>query len=268
MMDQTAASANAERLPSRLRTLAHLIRGVWLQTMRRNELWVVTILMGLYLLGALVMRIVGIESPEVARFITGLGLGLAWSLAGLLAIVTGARQITSEIEQRTIYPVLAKPISRFDFLLGKALSTWLLGTTAMLLFTGLTLLLTPHLPYQQLGLLGQALALNLGALAVVTAMTVALAMWTPAGVAMLVAGAIFLGGTMLGGMLAQMAGPAAGEWLRGLIPDLNLLNAYQRYVEGGDVLGAWPFVGRLVYVFAWTAIFGGLATHRFRRMML
>src|SRR5690242_2419139 len=71
--------------------LRHLIRQVWLQALRCKEVYVVLILMGLYMLGALVLRVVGIETPQAARFVSGLGLQTGALLASLLVIFMGAR---------------------------------------------------------------------------------------------------------------------------------------------------------------------------------
>ena len=115
-------------------------------------------------------------------------------LASLLVIFMGSRQMPLELELRTIYPVLAKPVTRTQVLLGKALPTWAVGAGALVMFSIVTLAMTPHLPYQQPEVLAQALALKIVALAMLTALTLWLSLWLPLGVTMLLAGALtFLG---------------------------------------------------------------------------
>jgi hypothetical protein len=64
------------------------------------------------------------------------------------------------------------------------LPTWLAGIAAMALFTLATLALTPRLPYQDAGVLFQALLLKAGSLALLTAMTAWFSLCLPAAVSM------------------------------------------------------------------------------------
>ena len=253
----------------RMWPIMHLMRGVWLQLVRRNEIYIVAILLGLYVVGALVLRIVGIESPQTARFIAGLGFQLGAALAALLVIAMGARQVPIELEARTVHPILAKPITRAQFLAGKALPTFLLGVCALVLFAIATLAITPRLPYQLTVVLFQALALGTAALAMLTAMIFWLSLWLPMGVAMLIGGALYFGGATLGNILIQATGTAKPMMLfSGLIPDFSLLDLFTRYVDGGAALRAIAFGGLMIYAALWTTIFSWLAIRRFRRMEL
>jgi ABC-type transport system involved in multi-copper enzyme maturation permease subunit len=249
-----------------LHPLPHLLRGVWIQTFRRREIYVGAILLGLYALAALVLRIVGIESPQVARFVAGLGLQLAALLAALLVIVMGVRSVAEELEQRTIYPILAKPVARWQFLAGKALPTFTIGVLALAVFTLTTLVIAPRLPYQQTAVLAQALALQSLALAMLTALVIWFSLRLPAGVAMLLAAALNFFGAWLANFLANRGG--AGRLFASLIPDFALFGQFQRYVDGGGALPPGLFLGLALYALAWTALFAGLAHSRFQRMPL
>ena len=248
------------------RPLRHLIRAVWLQALRRNEIWVVGILLGLYVLGALVLRIVGIESAQTARFVTGLGLQLGSTLTALLVIVMGARQVPDEIEQRTIYPVLAKPVSRGQVLLGKGLPTWLAGVAAMLLFTGATLAIAPRLPYQTPGPLAQALMIKAASLAMLTGLVVWLSLWMPKAVSLVLCCALYFFGATSVNLIINASGHAnVVQYLGRLVPDFSLMDHFQRYVDGGGPLNGGQAAGLIVYGVAWTLVFGALAAARFRR---
>lgn len=54
------------------------------------------------------------------------GLGAMSIFSSLLAILATARLVPQEIEERTAYTVLAKPVSRFEYLAGKLLGVFLL----------------------------------------------------------------------------------------------------------------------------------------------
>ena len=253
---------------SRTVTVA-LIRGVWLQSVRRNEFAVLLILLALYLVGVLILRVVGIDSADTARFVTGLGLSLGSMLASVLVIALGARQVPVELELRTIYPVLAKPLSRNRFLVGKALPTWTLGVVALLLFTVVTLIAVPGLPYQHPAALAQALVLRALSLALLTALVFWLALWLPSSVAMLLAAAICFLGAPLGNFIASALGDsAAAGLLSHLLPRLALLDQFDRYADGGAPLSAAAMATLLLYGGLWTAIASWLTARRFGRMPL
>jgi ABC-type transport system involved in multi-copper enzyme maturation permease subunit len=61
-------------------------------------------------------------------------LWLIWISALVIAIVTTARQIPSERENRTIFPLLAKPVSRAQVILGKFFGCWFACGIALVVF--------------------------------------------------------------------------------------------------------------------------------------
>jgi ABC-type transport system involved in multi-copper enzyme maturation permease subunit len=61
-------------------------------------------------------------------------LWLIWISALVIAIVTTARQIPSERENRTIFPLLAKPVSRAQVILGKFFGCWFACGVALVVF--------------------------------------------------------------------------------------------------------------------------------------
>jgi ABC-type transport system involved in multi-copper enzyme maturation permease subunit len=59
---------------------------------------------------------------------------LIWISALVIAIATTARQIPTERENRTIFPLLAKPVTRAQVVLGKFAGCWLACGLALLVF--------------------------------------------------------------------------------------------------------------------------------------
>lgn len=265
-MSEPAAAARSAVPPPLGHQLRVLTLAAWRQAARQNEIYVLLLLLGLYAAGALVLRIVGIESVNSARFVRGLGLQLGSALSAGLAIISAARALPPELEQRTIYPVLAKPLSRGALLLGKGLPAWLISCAAMLLFTLATLLISPGLSYQQPAVLGQALALKACSLAMVTALGLALSLWLPLAVNLLVTAGLVFGGGTLANVLAQAPRPLS--WLGLLLPDFSLLGHFMRYTDGGGALGGGLLAGLAVYAAAWCGLLAALAWRRFNRMAL
>ncbi len=60
---------------------------------------------------------------EQDKMILDIGIGAIWFFGILISLIMGAFTIPWEIERRTIFTVLSKPVRRLDFMLGKFLGT-------------------------------------------------------------------------------------------------------------------------------------------------
>ena len=268
-MQTLSATLPAPRPASLPSPLPFLMKAVWLQAIRRSEIFVLAILLGLYLLGALIIRIVGMESVQAVRFVGGIGFQLGALLSALLAILLGARQIPQDLELRTIYPILAKPVTRGQVIAGKALSTWLASVVAMGLFALVTLAVVPHIAFQNPLALAQALVLRVAALGVVTILVICVSLWMGTILAALTAGGIYFGAGYLGNFVIQSAhGARWAHYASGLLPDFTLLDQLQRYVDGGAPLAAGTFIGLLAMAGVWAWLLSWAALARFRAMAL
>jgi ABC-type transport system involved in multi-copper enzyme maturation permease subunit len=90
---------------------------------RRKDFYVLFILTVLI---CLVMASVNIfNDKQIVRYLKELCLLLIWVSSLVIAITTTARQIPAEREQRTLLPLLAKPLSRTQLILGKFLGCWI-----------------------------------------------------------------------------------------------------------------------------------------------
>jgi len=109
--------------------IAHL---VIIEMYRRKDFYV------LFFLTVLITGLMGsvrfFDDPKVARYLKEICLALIWVSAAFIAIATTARQIPAEREQRTLFPLLAKPVSRNQLVLGKFLGCWLASGISLLLF--------------------------------------------------------------------------------------------------------------------------------------
>ena len=89
---------------------------------RRKEFYVLFILT---IVICLVMASVNIfNDNQIIRYLKELCLLLIWVSSLVIAITTTARQIPAEREQRTLLPLLAKPLSRAQLIFGKFLGCW------------------------------------------------------------------------------------------------------------------------------------------------
>jgi ABC-type transport system involved in multi-copper enzyme maturation permease subunit len=90
---------------------------------RRKDFYVLFILTVVI---CLVMASVNIfNDKRIIRYLKELCLLLIWFSSLVIAITTTARQIPAEREQRTLLPLLAKPLTRTQLIFGKFLGCWL-----------------------------------------------------------------------------------------------------------------------------------------------
>lgn len=99
---------------------------------RRKDFYVLFILTVLL---CLVMASVSIfNDKNIIRYLKEICLLLIWIASLVIAITTTARQIPTERENRTLFPLLAKPLSRTELVLGKFLGCWFACGLALLCF--------------------------------------------------------------------------------------------------------------------------------------
>jgi ABC-type transport system involved in multi-copper enzyme maturation permease subunit len=99
---------------------------------RRKDFYV------LFVLTVLVTLVMGsvnfFNDPKIVRYLKEICLLLIWISALVIAIATTARQIPAERENRTIFPLLAKPVTRAHVLVGKFAGCWLACALALVVF--------------------------------------------------------------------------------------------------------------------------------------
>jgi len=87
-------------------------------------------ILNIFLFGAIAMIIFSVSFAyfsyrEELTLIKSMGLGVI-AIAGIfIAIIQGINLVPAEVERRTIYTILSKPVRRYEFLLGKYLGSLL-----------------------------------------------------------------------------------------------------------------------------------------------
>jgi Cu-processing system permease protein len=90
---------------------------------RRKDFYVLFILT---IMICLIMASVNVfNDDKIVRYLKELCLLLIWISSLVIAITTTARQIPAERENRTLLPLLAKPLTRAQLIFGKFLGCWL-----------------------------------------------------------------------------------------------------------------------------------------------
>jgi len=113
----------------RIRTIAWI---TWLEVIRRKDVYVLLILLGTLLVTLVSLDVFGLGG--VVRYITDVGLLMAWTFSWILAVSVGARQLPQEEARGTVFSLLAKPVSRIEAVTGKWLGAWGIVSSCTLLF--------------------------------------------------------------------------------------------------------------------------------------
>src|SRR5205809_912217 len=99
---------------------------------RRKDFYV------LFILTALITLLLGsvnlFGDDKIVRFLKEICLLLIWASSLVIAIATTARQIPAERENRTIFPLLAKPVSRNQMIVGKFVGCWTACALVLVVF--------------------------------------------------------------------------------------------------------------------------------------
>jgi ABC-type transport system involved in multi-copper enzyme maturation permease subunit len=190
---------------------------------------------------------------QEGRIVKDLGLASSSLFGTFMAIFLGIGLVFKEIERRTIYLIITKPIHRLQFLLGKYLGLvlTLLVTVGMmaLLVSGLAWAIDGHWTP---GLLGAA-GLDFLALAIVTAVALLFSTFSTPTLSAIFTLAVFVIGRLsedLKLFADQFAGPGLQLIIHGIylvLPDLG------RFQIGGQIVNALPVSATDI---AWTILYG------------
>lgn len=135
------ATASANIRPGRARKIRAIALNTFRESVRDRVLYNL-ILFVLILVGASVF-ISELSVAQESKFIVDLGLSSMLVFGGLIAIFIGVGLVYKEIDKRTIYNLLSKPVHRHEFIIGKYLGlcmTLLVNSAVMVMGTELALL--------------------------------------------------------------------------------------------------------------------------------
>src|SRR6202040_1236219 len=107
-----------------------------LTELTRQKVFYVLLIFALLLIGSSIFM-ARLTFQQELQILKDVSLGAMSILTSLLAIVATARLIPQDIEERTIYTILAKPVPRFEYLLGKLAGVLLLLAIGILLMSAM-----------------------------------------------------------------------------------------------------------------------------------
>jgi len=234
----------------------------------------------LYIIGffALILIAAALLIPEVAanngdKIITDIGLG-AMNLFGLIVTVfVGTALINKEIEKRTVYVLIAKPVSRAEFVVGKhvGLSAVLAVLLAAMTAIFLTVLSAKQIPYPfnsiVLTVLFQFLELSL-----IAGVAILFGVFTSSLIAMMLTLAVYLMGNFsrdivtLGNLADNPGVRQMTQNLYLVLPDLSRFNLKNEAIYGMTLLPQpLDLLGSAVYGLVWIGLVLAIAVLIFSR---
>lgn len=238
---------------------------------RRKDFYV------LFILTALLTLLMGSVSffndDTIVRYLKEFCLLLIWISALVIAVTTAARQIPFERENRTIFPLLAKPITRWQVLLGKFVGCWFASGLALFVFyfffAAISASREHALPLAQYV---QLLWMHWQMLGIVIAVTLlgSVALSTPAAnatIVLIVSMGILFVGRHLKGVAMQMSEPGSSllSIVYYAIPHLEFFDVRDLVIHDWPII-AWTDIGlATVYALAYCGFFLLAANVVFRR---
>ena len=204
-----------------------------------------------------------------SRLILDIGLASINIFGVLIAIFLGIGLVSKEIEKKTIYTIISKPVPRYQFLLGKYLGLiiTLFVNTVIMLAGFLLVLLYMEVPIELL--LFKAVLLIFLELMVITAVALLFSTFTTSTLSAIFTLAIYVIGHLTGDLKAVGAkfegtGRAFLNGLYYVMPNLENFNIKGRVIHHLDV-GGTEMALILAYGFLYTALLLLLASVIFQR---
>ncbi|MFN7017450.1 MAG: ABC transporter permease [Fimbriimonadales bacterium] len=150
-----------------------------LETIRRKDLYVVMILTVLLVLGASAFRVFGVQGLEI--FVKDVAFTAIGVMTTILTVLIAARQLPEEMQRRTIYPLMARPITRGQLLVGKWATAFCTAGLCFIILALVTLGLLASLGIPVKPIAAQYVLLKIMGIGWLCAMVVALSLYmTPA----------------------------------------------------------------------------------------
>lgn len=241
---------------------------------RRKDFYVLFVLTAL--ITVLSGSITFFGDNKIAGYIKEICLLMIWVSSLAIAIGPAARQIPAERENRTIFPLLAKPVTRGKMILGKFLGCWAVAGFALLVlylflgvisglreqsWSGAHFLQAAFLHWMMLGIV---IAMVLLGSVVLSAPS---ANWT----VMLI---VIIGILFLGEHLNKVAGriqEPGGSIIRAIyyaIPHLEWFDIRDLLIYNQKLVPLWAIIVVTIYAAAYTAFFLFATWLAFRRKPL
>lgn len=242
------------------------------ESFRRKDPYVVIILAALVIFVAVLFGRYG--SAGLGKFIKDVSFSITHVLAVAVCVITAARQLPTEMQNRTLYPVLAKPISRTTLFVGKFVGIGLLASMVVLFFSFEVLLTLFVLDVSVSFTFLQVVYLRILAMWVIAALVLTSSLYFTVGANITICLLLALSMETLTDTLLtirqEMEATSAWvvEGIYWVLPHLEFLDLSKREVHGWAPAPLWVMGFLTVYAAGYAMLFLVFGCLRFRRVAL
>ncbi|MCC6697090.1 MAG: ABC transporter permease [Candidatus Hydrogenedentes bacterium] len=243
-----------------------------LESVRRKDPYVVLILAGVIVLGAGLMAQFGVEGLH--KFVKDVGLTVTTLFSIVICVTTAARQLPTEIENRTLYPLLGKPLSRTAFYLGKYLGVGILSSMVVVLFFLVVRVLLAILGIPVGTVFYQALYLRVLSMWFIAAGVLCLSLYLTQGANVTISLLACLCMQLFAHSILYLHDTLTGIRLRlaetvyWLAPHLELFDLSKKVIHDWPPVPGWVIAVMTLYAILYTGLLLGIGCLRMRRMTL
>ena len=215
----------------------------------------------------------GVE--DVSRYMKDLGFSFIILFSMIIAVTFSAKQIPGEMESKTVYPLLAKPVSRRHFILGKFLgSVFISGitfTVFYLLYLGAILAKGEGAYF---ALLAQGYVFSIFLLALLSSFAILFSLFLTVSANLTLVFILYFFIYWYNGFLKDLIASSPGKIsyaygiLYYILPHFEFYDTRIRLVHLWDPLPLWVVIGVSVYTFLYIALVIWAANAIFKRKSL
>jgi Cu-processing system permease protein len=230
------------------------------------------------ILSALIIAVTGVFNAfgvaELQKFMVDVSLFIINAFTIIITVLVSARQLPYELERRTLYPMLAKPVGRFQFLMGKFLGAMAMATVALLVFFFVAGVVFAGYGIPVHSSFFQCVFFRWMSLFAICAMTLFLSLIMTHAANVTLSLLFCIGASMFARtvvLVHNSLNPWQQKFITGfywIIPHLDLFDLSKRVIHGWPPVPAWAAACVALYSLIYTAVFLGLAYLRFRRQPL
>jgi len=243
-----------------------------LESFRRKDPYVVLILGFAIVLGAALFNQFGIEGLE--KFVKDVALTITNVLCTVICVVAAARQFPSELANRTLYPLAAKPVSRIAIFLGKYIGVGVMSSAVVLLFWIELLVLFKVFDITAGAIFFQALYLRLLSMWLIASLVLAMSLFVTHGANVTVSLLLCLAMSTFANTILTVhseldgASKKISEVLYWIVPHLELFDLSKKVIHEWPAIPAVVLAALTAYAVLYAGLFVGLGCWRFRRIPL
>lgn len=243
-----------------------------LESFRRKDPYVLLILGALIVFGAGIFSRFGTEG--LGKFVKDVGFTVTNVMAITMCVIAAARQLPNEIQNRTLYPLIAKPISRPALFLGKYIGVGIMASGVVILLSLELMLLFKLLGIPTTWVFAQGVYLRVISMWIIAAMVLALStIMTHAAnvtVSLLLALAMQTFANTMITVRTELEGAAVWilDALYWTVPHLQLFDLSKKEVHMWPPVPFWVLGALTLYAAIYSCLFILLGSRRFSRLAM